>query len=225
MDFIICGDININFLVDSDRKRHINFLVDSDRKRQLEALLLTYNLTSVVNFPTRIQHESATAIDSFFIDITKVNMYSIKPIINGLSDHDAQVLTFFSLRLRPPNNKNMLIGKITERAINYLFLKLSYETLATIFSTDNVNNKFNSFSDSYLKTFHSSFPLKSVLITKKNNTSWITSGILTSCKCIRELFIACREIKNPDLKNYYKNIVKFYLLWSRKLKNSTMLIN
>jgi hypothetical protein len=43
-DFIICGDININYLV------------DSDRKSQLVALLKTYNLTSVINFPTPIHH-------------------------------------------------------------------------------------------------------------------------------------------------------------------------
>jgi hypothetical protein len=93
MDFIICGDININFPV------------DCDRKRQLDALFPTYNLTSVITFPTRIQHASATAIDNIFIDITEVDKHSIEPIINGLSDHDAEVLTFFSLRVKPPNNK------------------------------------------------------------------------------------------------------------------------
>jgi hypothetical protein len=38
-EYIICGDINIDYLV------------DSGRKIQLEALLKTYNLKSVVNFP------------------------------------------------------------------------------------------------------------------------------------------------------------------------------
>jgi len=53
-EYIICGDININYLV------------DSDRKVQLEALLKTYNLTSVVNFRTRTRKHSATAIDNIF---------------------------------------------------------------------------------------------------------------------------------------------------------------
>jgi hypothetical protein len=68
----------------------------------------------------------------------------------------------------------MLIRKITERAINDFLFKLSYETWDTVFSTGNVNDKFNSFLDSYLKIFHSSFPLKRVLVTRKNNTNWIT---------------------------------------------------
>jgi hypothetical protein len=67
---------------------NIDYLVDSDRKSRLEALLKTYNLTSVVNFPTHTQKNSATAIN-----ISEMENYSICPIINGLSDHDAQSIT------------------------------------------------------------------------------------------------------------------------------------
>jgi hypothetical protein len=155
IDFIICGDININFLV------------DRDRKRQLEALFNTYNLTSTVNFPTRTQHNSATAIDNFFIDISKVGNYSIKPEANGLSDHGAQVTTLYCLSLGPQTKKCKLVRKITNFTIEYFLFKLSYETWDTVFSTDNVNVMFSSFLDTYLKNFHSSFPFKIVRIAKK----------------------------------------------------------
>jgi len=89
-EYIICGDIKVDYLV------------DSDRKSRLEALLRTYNLTSIVNFPTRTQKHSATAIDNIFIDISKMGNYSLCPIINGLSDHDAQSITLHSFNLRPP---------------------------------------------------------------------------------------------------------------------------
>ena len=45
LNLIICGDINVNFLN------------DSDRKSQLDALLNSYNLLSTVNFPTRINND------------------------------------------------------------------------------------------------------------------------------------------------------------------------
>jgi hypothetical protein len=109
---MICGDINVNFLV------------DSDRKSDLEVLLKTYNLTSVVNFPTRIQHNSATAVDNIFIDITTYDKYSIIPVINGLSDHDAQIITLYSISLRPTSKKFMLIRKINEYSVNDFLLKL-----------------------------------------------------------------------------------------------------
>jgi exonuclease III len=93
LEYIVCGDINIDYQI------------DSDRKCPLDALLITYNLTSAVNFPSRIQKKkkkkSATAIDNIFIDISKMGNYSIFPKMNGLSDHDAQLLALHSYNLRP----------------------------------------------------------------------------------------------------------------------------
>jgi exonuclease III len=60
---IICGDININYLN------------DSEKKRKLDSLLKTYNLLSIVNFATKIQGNSATAIDNIFIDIMRKDYY------------------------------------------------------------------------------------------------------------------------------------------------------
>ena len=93
IEYIICGDINIDYLV------------DSDRKSQLEALLKTYNLISVVNLQTRTQKNSATAIGNIFIDINKMGNYSICPIINGLSDNGVQSMTLHSFNMRPPTKK------------------------------------------------------------------------------------------------------------------------
>ena len=44
LQLIICGDINIDYLTGNDKK-----------KRQLDAVLLTYNLSATVYFPTRSQ--------------------------------------------------------------------------------------------------------------------------------------------------------------------------
>ena len=57
--FIICGDININYLNES-----VN-------KSQLDNLLLSYNLTSIISFLTSVQNTSATAIDNIFIDVSQ----------------------------------------------------------------------------------------------------------------------------------------------------------
>ena len=61
----------------------------------------------------------------------------------------------------------MLIRKINEHTINDFLIKLSYKTWDSIFSTDDVNKMFNSFLDSYLEIFYSSFPLKRFHIAKK----------------------------------------------------------
>jgi hypothetical protein len=147
-EYIICGDININYFI------------DSERKSQLEALLRTHNLTSIVNFPTRIQGNSATAIDNIFIDIARRDSYSIGPIINGLSDHVAQSITFNAINMKPHNKQFKVIRKINKHAINDFLTKLSYETWDLTFSSNDVDKMFNSFLDTYLKIVYSSFPLK-----------------------------------------------------------------
>ena len=86
-EFIICGDRNMNYLETSNKKKQLDYLLD------------TYNLISTVNFPTRKANNSATLIDNIFIDNRR--HYAIKPCVNGLSDHDAWLITLnnFSLPL------------------------------------------------------------------------------------------------------------------------------
>ena len=154
-EYIICGDINIDYLV------------DCERKSQLEALLETYNLTSVVNLLSHAQKNSATPIDNTFIDFSKMGNYSICPIINGLSDHDVQSITLHSFNMRSHTQKSMLLRKTKESKINDFLMTLSYETWDNIFSTDDVNKMFNSFLDCYLKFLYSYFPLKGFHFVKK----------------------------------------------------------
>jgi endonuclease/exonuclease/phosphatase family metal-dependent hydrolase len=81
LHIIICGDLNINYLN------------ENENKSQLDNLLISYNLTSIINFPKRVQNASATAIDNIFIDISQFESYTVTPVINGMSDHDTQLLT------------------------------------------------------------------------------------------------------------------------------------
>jgi exonuclease III len=65
IEFIICGDINVDYLS------------DNNRKNQLNSLLISYNLFSTVNFPTRIQNNSCSAIDNIFIDYSRLGTFRI----------------------------------------------------------------------------------------------------------------------------------------------------
>ena len=74
LKLIICGDINTDCLT------------DNDKKRQLDAVLLPYNLSAIVHFPTRSKGYSSTAIGNIFIDTYKFLNYTASPLHNGLSD-------------------------------------------------------------------------------------------------------------------------------------------
>jgi exonuclease III len=81
IEIIVCGDINIGYLDETCYKR-----------QQLDALLATYSLTSTVQFPTRSLNGSISATDNLFIGIYHKSKYTIYPLINGLSDHNRQII-------------------------------------------------------------------------------------------------------------------------------------
>jgi len=77
---IICGDVNVNYLI------------DNDLRSQLDAILQSYNLVGIVEFRNRYGLISQTAIDNVFIDTSTIGKCDLYPLINGLSGHDAQFL-------------------------------------------------------------------------------------------------------------------------------------
>jgi len=85
IEVIIFGDININYLI------------DSTYKQLLDSLLASYCLCSTVQYPTRVQNNSYSATDNIFINTFKFSNFSLYPIINGLSDHDAQSIIMHNI--------------------------------------------------------------------------------------------------------------------------------
>jgi len=79
-NIVICGDVNVNYLI------------DNNRRSQLYAVLHSSNLAGIVKFPTRLGLNSHTATNSVFIDTSTIEKYDLYLLINGLSDHDAQLL-------------------------------------------------------------------------------------------------------------------------------------
>jgi hypothetical protein len=62
LHFIICGDINIDYLY------------GSQRKHQLDSLLLSYNLNNIIDFLTIVQNTSATTFLLMYLNL-KVTRY------------------------------------------------------------------------------------------------------------------------------------------------------
>ena len=93
-NIIVCGNFNINFL-DSSSKALL-----------LESLFYSFYLESTLDFPTRIMHTTKTLIDNIFL--VKKNLNTIThPLINGISDHDGQIVTL--LDVTGPPRKTPLI--------------------------------------------------------------------------------------------------------------------
>jgi len=85
---IVCDDFNVNFL-DSSSKAPL-----------LKSLYYSFGLESTVDFPTRIMHSSQTLIDNIFLDKKNLNTITY-PFINGILDHDGQIVTLLDVTSPP----------------------------------------------------------------------------------------------------------------------------
>jgi len=171
--FVICGDININYLK------------NCKKRQQLDALLQTYNLIGTVSLPTRKTNVSSSAIDNIFI--TRSKNYTISPHINGLSDHEAQIIVTENTALTKQRNITTM-RDISDQSILEFHLLLSHENWEDIFMEDDANISFNKFLNIYLRILHSCFTKKH----KNSNTiskPWITKGIKTSFNQKREIYL------------------------------------
>jgi exonuclease III len=134
--FILCGDLNINYI-------GIN-----NKKTQLENLLNMFNLIGTVHFPTRITNTSFCTIDIIFVD--NRSSYTIKPCINVLSDHNAQLLSLNDLAKPISINKPIYIRNIKKHTTAEFQSLLSWEQWEDVFGISNVNIRFNNFLNTYL---------------------------------------------------------------------------
>jgi len=116
IQIIICGNINIKYLI------------DSTYKQSLESLLVSYGLCSTVQFPTRIQNNSHSATDNISINTDTFSNFSLYPIINGMSDYKAKSIIYFNILEQNCNTYSYFNKKIDKFAIVDSNNKLSYES-------------------------------------------------------------------------------------------------
>ena len=128
---------------------------------EINYLLGTYNLISTAYFPTRTVINSTTLINNIFIDNRR--HYTIKPCVNGLSDHDVQLITLNNFSLPFSNIETSYIRNINKNNIAEFQLQLSWEQWDNIYGNNNVNDMFNNFLNTYLRCYYSSFLKKKKL--------------------------------------------------------------
>ena len=102
-----------------------------------------------VSFPTRKTNASATATDNIFIARTK--SFTIYPFINGLSDHEAQILVIENIVLTKQRNNITTKRDTNDQSMLEFQLLLSHENWEEIFMADDANISFNKFLNTYLR--------------------------------------------------------------------------
>ena len=114
---------------------NVNYPIDNNRRSQLDAVLHSYNLVDTVEFPTRFGLNSQTVIDT-----STIGKYDLYPLINGLSDHDAQLLILNTGQNGGKECHTYTKRKINKYTIANFQLKLSHETRELVFDENDVED-------------------------------------------------------------------------------------
>jgi hypothetical protein len=69
----------------------------------------------------------------------------VYPVINGISDHDAQIISLHDITVVNYITQFYLTRKINKLSVLNFNLKLSYELWDDVFSYDDMNLSFNNF--------------------------------------------------------------------------------
>ena len=192
-DNIVCvGDFNINILNNS-----------SKLTSQLMHLMDTFNLTQIVDEPTRITDKSITLIDLVFLNMQNVTNKGV--IDCNFSDH---MLTFFEIKTQV--NKQMS-NKITFRSLKNIDLDKFNQDLQQIpffliYDMDNIDDKCSFFTNSILTLFDLHAPIQTVSKSKHSFSPWITDNIKLMQKLRDKALQKYRLYKTPEKFNYYKQL-------------------
>jgi hypothetical protein len=141
-------------------------------------------------------------MDNIYIN-TYRHEFSVHPLINGLSDHDAQIITLSNIFISVPRQVFSFTRKINNYLISKFTFLLSYKNWEDVFLERNVNIIFNNFLNTFLRIFYSSFPVNKSQYSYKHKPL-LTTGIRISCANKRKLYLTYRNGNGPDFKEFYK---------------------
>jgi hypothetical protein len=120
--------------------------------------------------------------------------YTVSPLNNSLSDHDAQLLSLFNITIPDDKDEFYFPRRISKLSLDEFQTSLRYEMWENVFNNDDddddTNTLDNNFLNTSLRTFYASFPKTRGKI-KHNHKDWLTNGIIVSCSIKRKLYLLC----------------------------------
>lgn len=187
---IICGDFNIDLLVNTPQKQRFILLCKS------------FNMRELFNEPTRITHTSAKCLDNIFLNCD----YSDEALIDSLrSDHRGQRVVLYGPS-RVTESK-VTSRPITQKRIQLFQISIENKLCNLTFDHNNPDILFDALFNTICTEFNSIFKNTKINLNKKPIfADWATKGIIKSRNTLYELY----GKKNYTFDNVFLGYVKRY---------------
>lgn len=199
----ICGDFNIDLMEDSGDRNRADFL----------SLLNTYNLLQTIKEPTRITDSTKSCIDNVFVN--SFITFSALVIEAHISDHTAQ---YIQLDLTFKKQQNFVFRRnFSEYNISSFYDALKTESWTSVFDFTDVDDKWDSFLDTFTHYFDLHFPIKKMYLDSIKKP--VQSPEIEEIK--HKLNIYCILSKYfVECKQTYMNLKKQYQLLLRTARST-----
>lgn len=205
-NIVLCGDININSFN------------ETPEKLQLFDIFQSFNLVSLSLFPTRVTRRTATSIDYLASNLpTQITELSITEL--DISDHSSLI---FKVPCSIPKQRLPLTQSrsVCDKKLEKFHASLSHFSLSD-------HNEFSCFYKKFCVLYNKHFPLK-VNRTENMRKPWVTAGLKTSSKNLRELRNFNKTTDSPIFQNYYMTYKKIYrklISQAKKISNDDFIQN
>ena len=208
---IMAGNFNMNLLDFEQNKKEQNFF----------NIMFGHRMMSVINKPTRVTTNSATAIDHFFINSVTTTKFKTRILKSDISDH-FPVFYVADYNIHIKETKERFIFR---RDLYDIFVEKFKYKLRTV-SWDNITN--SSDTNKRVSSLYEFFPKKKIeLKPQKFSNPWITKQIKKSSKRKQKLyekFLKNRNEKNDKLYKSYKSLFESLKCKSKKMYYSSKIL-
>lgn len=197
---VICGDLNINFLV------------NSPSLSKLKDLLNTFNLVNMLNEPTRIQtnkngQTSCTGIDYIATNI-EAKQCECEIFEPHISDHMAQLFKTYRNDVETVQDVKTFQRKINTRTLNNL--KQNFENHNWNITGQTLEDSFQLLVNN-LSTLLNEFCPKIVYSSDNHkHNAWFTENIRRQKKDLMSMYLLFRQTNCCELKKLYNKQKKEY---------------
>ena len=197
----MAGDFNMNQTDFEQNKKAQNFL----------NIMFGHSMMPVINKPTRVTKNTATAIDHIFINSVTTTKFKTGIIKSDISDHFP---IFFvedcSILIKETKERFIFRRDLSDISVEKFKYKLCTVSWDSITNSSDTNKAYDNFIEVFSSLYDEYFPKKKIkLKPQKYNNPWITKEIKKSTKRkekLYEKFLKNRNEKNEKLYKSYKSL-------------------
>ena len=198
----MAGDFNMNLLDFEQNKKVQHFL----------KIMFGYSMMPVINKPTRVTKNTATAIYHIFINSVTASKFKTGIIKSDiLDDFPIFFVVDYNIHIKEIKERFIFrryLSDISAEKFKYKLWTVSWDSIT---NSSDTNKAYDNFIKIFSSLYDKCFPKNKIkLKPQKYNNPWITKGVKKSSKRKQKLYENFLKNKNEKMRSYI-NFTKVFL--------------